>query len=139
MLICSRLAFMAILLANQAFGAECRVDGVWYPYNSPQCSSSSPPAPSRARPVAAPRGDTWSAEKPKAITRCQARHPDSFSLQNGCLSNEERGFQAMQRDYDLPPEVASKAKARCTARHDSWSLRNGCMSNESRSYQKLYK
>lgn len=134
----SRIAFLAVLLSNQALGAECNVNGVWYPYSSPQCSSPQP-APAPSQPRAAPRGDTWSAEKPKAIARCQARHPDSFSLQGGCLSNEERGFKEMQGDYGMPPDVATKANARCSARHDSWSLRNGCMSNESRSYQRLYK
>lgn len=118
----------------------CEVNGTWYPYASPQCSTNQP-APPAAKSAPAPLGAqasaSWASARPDALTRCTKRH-DRLALADGCLRNEEQGFQEFKTDYDLPSKEVASAKARCAARHESWALRAGCMRNESQSYQRLY-
>lgn len=139
------LAILALTSSAQA-GIECRVGDSWYHYPSPPCADGKAvefrqadmpklqARPVKTKPVEAAGG--WEQVKPEAISRCEKRH-DSMSLQAACLRNEERGYQDMQGNYDLPADVADKAKARCAARHETWSLRSACMRNESKGYKAL--
>ena len=140
----SRLAFLVVLLSNQAIGAECNVNGKWYPYSSPQCSGSAPKPsapPSRPEPAgnAFPSYEAvWPGLRPAALARC-AKLYDSIYLQEVCLKNEENGYLALKSNYDMPSKEAIAAKSRCAKSYESWYLRDVCMKNESGSYQKLYK
>ena len=131
-----------LVLADPVLAAECKVNGQWYPYSSPMCSGtpktpSTPtrPAPNESRVVVVPA--SWSDHRPAALAYCQGKY-DSYTMQNGCLIMEEKGFKAMQGTYGMPASVAQTAKARCLDKYQNWSMRNGCMLMESKSYLKLH-
>lgn len=138
------LGLTLAMVSQLAVGAECRVNGKWYPYSSPECSgvpgetSGTPAVSSRASDPQAGK-ITWQGERAGALKFCQGKYPDNYTMQQGCMINEERGVLAFQGDFGMPPEKASKAKSQCRQKYDSWSLRQGCMLNESSSYKKLYK
>ena len=133
---------LIILMFSNGISANtyCKVDGSWFPYTSPECSTKQAPPPvdkSSPAPISAQASNSWAGARPDALTLCTKRH-DDLALVDGCLRNEELGFQEFKTDYDLPSKDAARSKARCAARHDSWALRAGCMRNESKSYQRLY-
>ena len=140
----NRLVFVIFALFSlEAFGAECNVNGKWYPYSSPQCSGSAPKPPEAAS-RQAPAGITlpgyeaaWSGLRSAALARC-AKLYDSNYLQEVCLKNEEKGYLALKSNYNMPSKEAIEAKSRRAKNFDSWYLRDVCMTNESTSYQKLY-
>ncbi|MFZ1538875.1 MAG: hypothetical protein WAT23_16020 [Chromatiaceae bacterium] len=138
----SQAVIFGLLLSNQVFGAECKVDGVWYDYASPQCSGKPVPrVEPRKAPAGAPRNESvrWEVEKPAALARCRESYPDNFSMQNGCMVIEESGVKSWQTDFGMPADLASQAKAKCMKQYPSWAMRRGCMIVESTSYKKLYK
>ena len=77
---------------------------------------------------------TWSSARKQASERCKKRH-ESYSLQAGCMRNEERGFKTMQGNSGMPSDIALSAKKRCSSRHESFALQAGCMRNEERGYK----
>lgn len=136
------VTMLAMMIGHQAMGLDCQVNGKWYDYTAPECADK-PASALRNRPrevkADAQVRRSWDQERPEALRRCQNRYPDNFTMQNGCLTNEERGFNSWSGDFGMPPDVAAKAKARCEQRQSTWFLRQGCMVNESNSYAKLYK
>lgn len=138
------IVMLAFLFSADCFAAKCKVDGVWYDYDSPQCSpdrkerNHSKPTTAAPSPSVVGKGEeTWADVKPKALKICEKKH-DSYSLQAACMRNEERGYNQFQGSFGMPPKAEITAKMACYKKHDVYSLRAACMRNEQRGYEQLH-
>jgi hypothetical protein len=55
------------------------------------------------------------------------------------MDNEKNGYDAMQGNFGMPDDVASKAKERCTKIFDTFQLQAVCMENELKGYSEMKK
>jgi hypothetical protein len=148
--ISNKYMFICLFLTSSTVfaGAECKVNGQWYPYQSAECTGQKgagvgqgtgqeTPKPTKQMTQLPSYEDAWKGQRPAALERCAKEH-DSLFLQDVCLKNEEKGYMALKSNYNMPSKEAIAAKARCAKTHMSWFLRDVCMKNESKSYQNLY-
>src|SRR5829696_6248781 len=54
----------------------------------------------------------WASVKSDAAKKCAEIFPQ-YQLQPVCMENEKQGYDRMQGNFGLPPDVADKAKIRC--------------------------
>jgi hypothetical protein len=78
----------------------------------------------------------WTTEKAGAAERCRKSF-DDFQLQALCMDNERDGYDKMQGNFGMPPDVAYKAKVRCAKSFDDFQLQALCMQNEKEGYDKM--
>ena len=146
------LALLFLLIPYTANAARCKVDGQWYPYDSPQCSSqkvkgeeqdvSSDEATHSQYPdlpgmeaISNEPGSyllPWAQVSAKATMRCKSQ-PNDLMI-NNCRRREEIGYWAMHGNFDLPEDQLSTAKARCIAKTGSFESQSMCMQGESNGY-----
>ena len=78
----------------------------------------------------------WSTVQGVQAAKC-AQLFDAFQLQAVCMENEKRGYNKMQGTFEMPNDVAGKAKDRCASMFDTFQLQAVCMENERTGYQKM--
>jgi AAA15 family ATPase/GTPase len=82
---------------------------------------------------------SWSSVQGASAERC-AKIFDNFQLQAVCMENERKGYDAMQSNFEMPSDVARKAKERCAKTfEDQFQLQAVCMENEKKGYEKMKK
>jgi hypothetical protein len=147
------LALTGLLVPGAADAASCKIDGVWYDYDSPQCSplrdndpaeqelpppvqpplldsqsSKTPPIPSGAAAYLRP----WNEVALAALERCKKmEHP---AMADSCRRKEEMAYWAMHGNFDMPPDEAAHAKTLCMSKTNSFEGQSACMQGESRGY-----
>jgi len=151
----AKISTLVLLFSPEIYAAKCKVDGVWYPYDSPQCQpfkyenlkktnapqqdkTSVPQNHSQSRKTQESLVPSflrpWNEVSGQASDRCDATHTNK-SLKDACYRNEKRGYWSMHEDFEIPPDVASLSKIRCSAQHENFSLQAACMRNETRGYE----
>lgn len=87
--------------------------------------------------MAADWQESWDSVKKLSIEQCQATFQD-YQLQAVCMQNEKNGYKALQKDYGMPHDLASKAKDRCERTFSGqFQLQDVCMKNEKQGYDKM--
>lgn len=87
--------------------------------------------------IAADWEEPWDSVKKLSIEQCQATFQD-YQLQAVCMQNEKNGYKALQKDYGLPHDLASRAKDRCERTFSGqFQLQDVCMKNEKQGYDKM--
>src|SRR5665213_1334505 len=79
---------------------------------------------------------SWTDVKSDAAKRCADTFPE-FQLQAVCMQNEKKGYDQMQGNFGLPPDVADKAKLRCADTFPEFQLQAVCMQNEKKGYDQM--
>jgi hypothetical protein len=143
---------LSIILPIEANAARCKVDGQWYPYDSPQCRTQAgqteAPAPEqpdqtdnkeevladpeRSEPSVPSEELSWSAVADDVGRQCNGQPDDLRALE--CLLREESGFWAMMGNFAMPEAPAAESKHLCRTRSSSFSSQAECMHGESRGY-----
>jgi len=81
--------------------------------------------------------EPWDSAKKLSIETCKSTFQE-YQLQAVCMQNEKDGYKALQKDYGLPHDVASKAKDRCEQIFSGqFQLQDVCMKNEKEGYDKM--
>jgi hypothetical protein len=157
------LGSLLVLLSPELHAARCKVDGVWYDYDSPQCSPQSSPDKDKTATSVSPTLDESVASQPSneastispviaqglmtsylrpwpevaylAEQRCKGRTSPPSGLD--CLLREENGYWAMRGNFMMPESDALHAKTICAATTESFGSQMLCMHNESIGYTKF--
>ena len=149
------LLLFFLLFPYTANAASCKVDGLWYPYDSPQCNpqeakeekqdASSDEQTQNQQPdlanletISNEPGSyllPWAQVSANATMRCKSQ-PNDLMI-NNCRRLEEIGYWAMHGNFDLPEDQLSIAKERCMAKTGSFESQSICMQNESNGYVKF--
>lgn len=138
-----------LTLAQQIF--KCEADGQPPIYQNEPCPSGTKSTTaahySKQAPAPAAQPNVRGAMDREAVQRmCAAMHPDSYSIQSGCLRNNQRGFDELQALGSSSAEGTPQHAIvlRCAQQHwqeefnvVDYSIAAGCMRNELRGLKEM--
>ena len=144
------------LFSADSHAARCKIDGVWYSYDSPECSPERPEQPKPLKTIepeeaptaALPSGPVnqvidgpmfdhlhpWDQVVYQVENRCKQKQA-VHSVRSTCALQEEMSYWAMHGNFEMPETFAYQAKVLCTGKTKSFSSQSGCMQAESYGYR----
>lgn len=135
--------------------AKCKVNGQWFPYDSPECSLDSndngnipEPISDDREPLYSPSPATQTYSQLKSIPSYAKPWPEvNYEIEQKCKQynsqplgpercriREERGYWSMKSSFGLPEAVALEAKAHCVTKSDTLSAQIRCLESEAIGY-----
>ncbi len=152
------LGVLTLFISLDLFAARCKIDGEWYPYDSPQCNPGDPETsestiPAQQEPILSPPPDPttpsyieqrefldymrpWNQVAYKVENLCSGKQV--YGFKNSCRVNEEIGYWAMHGNFNMPEDIAHNAKVLCAGKTDSFYSQSMCMQSESRGFRIFY-
>lgn len=151
-------AVSIFLFSSDINAARCKVDGVWYSYDSPECSPDRPEEPEQEKIVQheevappSPHPDPpsfatnsvmfaymrpWDQVVYQVTSRCEEKQ-GIYIRNRSCQLREEIGYWAMHGNFEMPLTFSHQAKVSCTSKTDSFYSQSQCMQAESHGYRVL--
>jgi len=147
-------ALLLFLVPDLYAEARCKIDGVWYSYDSPECNPHKPVIPDRQPEAASPASEVLAEQAPVLSVEAGisadpilkdaaflrpwaevASTVEQFCLNAPyCRMMEESSYWAMRGSFAMPESVAAEAKVRCDKQTPRFSFQARCMEGESEGY-----